>query len=237
MKSAQKIIPVLAIIIFLSSLQLYGQDKNAKLKTFTDSVSYMIGYTIGNDFVKNGIVVNTEWIAKAISDAMNARPSIIDDIKTRQIQIALQEELNKKNQMKNFGQLETNKKDGEKFLNDNKSKPGVITLPSGLQYKIISAGTGPRPKATDTVTVHYTGKLLNGTTFDSSIPSGKPATFPLNMVIPGWTEGLQYMNAGGTYELYIPSNLGYGDTGAGEVIPPGAALIFEIQVIAVNGVK
>ena len=128
-----------------------------------------------------------------------------------------------------------NRVEGTKFLEENKKKPGVITLPSGLQYKVITDGTGAKPVITDQVTVHYRGKLLNGTVFDASYDRGEPATFGLTQVIKGWTEGLQQMKVGGKYELYIPAELAYGDVGAGELIGPGAVLIFEIEMLKING--
>lgn len=122
----------------------------------------------------------------------------------------------------------------EDFLQQNMKKEGVVSLPSGLQYKVLQAGEGKKPKATDSVTVHYRGTLTDGTEFDSSIKRGKPATFPLNRVIAGWTEGLQLMKEGAKYELYIPSALGYGSRGAGRLIKPNSTLIFEVELIKIN---
>ncbi len=129
---------------------------------------------------------------------------------------------------------EKNKAEGEAFLAKVKKEEGVKTTPSGLAYKVLAEGTGPNPKATDQVTVHYTGKLINGEVFDSSVKRGQPATFPLNRVIPGWSEGVQLMKKGGKATLYLPSNLAYGERGAGGVIPPNAALIFEIELLEIK---
>jgi FKBP-type peptidyl-prolyl cis-trans isomerase FklB len=126
-----------------------------------------------------------------------------------------------------------NKEKGLKFLEENKKKENVVTLPSGLQYKILKEGDGPLPKATDTVECHYQGKLIDGTEFDSSYQRGKPATFPVGGVIQGWVEALQKMKVGSKWELYIPSELAYGDRGAGAVIKPGAALIFEVELLGI----
>jgi len=128
---------------------------------------------------------------------------------------------------------ETNKKSGEVFLVENKKKDGVVNLPSGLQYKIIKAGTGTSPKAADTVTVNYKGTLVDGTEFDSSYKRGEPVTFPVGGVIPGWTEALQKMKVGSKWQLFIPASLGYGEKGAGNVIGPNATLIFEVELISI----
>ena len=134
-------------------------------------------------------------------------------------------------------QGEKNKKEGEIFLETNKKKEGVQTLPSGLQYKVLKAGAGKKPTATDTVTVHYRGTLIDGKEFDSSYRRGKPATFPVNGVIPGWTEALQLMEEGAKWELFIPSNLAYGERSAGGDIGPNATLIFEVELISIEQKK
>jgi len=134
-------------------------------------------------------------------------------------------------------QGEKNKKEGEIFLEANKKKEGVQTLPSGLQYKVLKAGAGKKPTATDTVTVHYRGTLIDGKEFDSSYQRGKPVTFPVNGVIPGWTEALPLMEEGAKWELFIPSNLAYGERGAGRDIGPNATLIFEVELISIEEKK
>lgn len=135
------------------------------------------------------------------------------------------------------GQVAAVRQADMKFLADNKAKPGVITTSSGLQYKVIRAGNGPRPAASDTVLVHYEGKLIDGTIFDSSYQRGQPAAFPLDQVIPGWTEGVQLMPAGSKYHFVVPPQLAYGAQGAGGVIPPGAVLEFDIELLAVQPAK
>ena len=130
--------------------------------------------------------------------------------------------------------LAANLKAGEDFLEQNKQREGVKTTPSGLQYEVLTEGTGPKPKATDNVKCHYHGTLIDGTVFDSSVQRGQPATFPLNMVIKGWTEALQLMPVGSKWTLFIPSSLGYGSRGAGGSIPPNATLIFDVELISIN---
>jgi FKBP-type peptidyl-prolyl cis-trans isomerase FklB len=142
------------------------------------------------------------------------------------------EEMTKKQEEAMKKAAEKNKKDGAAFLAENKKKEGVVTLPSGLQYKIITQGTGNTPKATDTVTVNYRGSLVDGTEFDSSYKRGQPATFPVNGVIKGWTEALQLMKEGAKWQLFIPSDLAYGEKGAGNVIGPNATLIFDVELIS-----
>ena len=127
-----------------------------------------------------------------------------------------------------------NKTQGEKFLADNKTEEGVTTLPSGLQYKVLKAGSGPKPGLHDQVTVHYTGTLIDGTVFDSSVQRGQPASFAVNGVIPGWTEALQLMNTGSKWQLFIPYNLAYGEQGAGEKIGPYSTLIFEVELLKIG---
>ena len=127
-----------------------------------------------------------------------------------------------------------NEAEGAKFLAENKSKPGVVTLPDGLEYKVLTQGTGPTPKETDTVTVNYRGTLINGTEFDSSYKRGEPASFPVNGVIKGWTEILQLMKTGSKYQVVIPAELAYGDRGAGQDIAPGSTLIFEVELLSIK---
>jgi FKBP-type peptidyl-prolyl cis-trans isomerase FklB len=144
---------------------------------------------------------------------------------------AFQKVMKKQQNEKNAADAAKNKKAGKEFLEQNKKKDGVVELPDGLQYKVLKKGTGASPKATDKVKVNYTGTLINGKEFDSSYKRGQPAEFPLNNVIPGWTEALQMMKVGGKWKLFIPSDLAYGDQGRGSVIPPGATLIFEVELL------
>lgn len=190
-----------------------------------DKISYALGLSIGNNFKASGVKdIDIDIFSKAILDVLkNQKPSmsydeakqIINDFFTK-----LQEE-----------KLEINKKAGEEFLKINKEKPGIVTLPSGLQYMVLKKGEGKVPAATDTVKVHYEGTLIDGSVFDSSVQRGQPATFGVTQVIQGWVEALQLMPVGSKWKLFIPSNLAYGESGAGNSIEPNSALIFDVELL------
>lgn len=189
--------------------------------TKTDSVLYSMSVLMANDYKTFGATTyNKELILKAFDQVMAGVPT---DVTAEQASATLKE-----------FRTSVLKSEGVNFLAENAKKPGVVTLPSGLQYKILEAGTGAKPKATDNVTTHYQGSLVNGTIFDSSIKRGEPITFPCNGVIKGWQEALQLMPEGSRWELYIPYDLAYGERGAGGAIPPYAALIFEVNLIKIN---
>lgn len=234
-KSSLFIIPFILSLMLITSTLSAQKFGKVQLKSTADSISYIIGTDIGKDFVSKKIDINPEVIARAIEDVQLNNKNLIDSTQKVRVINNYQMMMQSK-QGKNQKELSIkNKAEGAKFLEENKKKPGVITLPDGLQYKVITEGTGAKPVLEDQVTVHYRGKLLNGTVFDASYDRNEPATFGLNQVIKGWTEGLQQMKVGGKYELYIPSELAYGDPGAGEMIPSGATLIFEIELFKING--
>ena len=192
-----------------------------------DKVSYALGIGIGRqmaDMGANDIV--TEDFAAAMKDVLTGAELKIDEAEA---QALVQEYLQKKGEEK----VKAVKAEGENFLAENAKKEGVVTLPSGLQYQVLKEGNGKSPKATDQVKCHYEGTLINGKIFDSSYRRNEPATFPLNGVIAGWTEGLQLMKEGAKYRFFIPFNLAYGTRGAGQDIPPYAALIFDVELIEV----
>ena len=192
-----------------------------------DKVSYALGIGIGRqlaDMGANDIV--TEDFAAAMKDVLTGAELKIDEAEA---QALVQEYLQKKGEEK----VKDVKAEGENFLAENAKKEGVVTLPSGLQYQVLKEGNGKSPKATDQVKCHYEGTLINGKIFDSSYRRNEPATFPLNGVIAGWTEGLQLMKEGAKYRFFIPFNLAYGTRGAGQDIPPYAALIFDVELIEV----
>ncbi len=205
-----------------------------ELKTQKDKASYAIGLDMGGSLKKNEIDVNTDALIQGIKDSLTDAKPRLSDQELKETIATLQKEMMAKQQDRQKAVAEKNKKDGDAFLEANKKKPGVKVLPNGLQYKVVKEGTGKTPKATDTVTVNYKGTLIDGTEFDSSYKRGQPATFPVKGVIPGFSEALQLMKEGSTWELYIPSNLAYGERGAGGAIGPDAALIFEVELISVN---
>jgi FKBP-type peptidyl-prolyl cis-trans isomerase FklB len=209
-------------------------EEKVELKTQKDKASYAIGLDMGNSLKKNEIDVNPDILFRGIKDAMSGGKPLLTEQEIKDVITALQKDLQAKQQEKMRVLAEKNKKEGESFLAENKKKDGIITLASGLQYKIIKNGGGKMPKATDSVTVNYRGTLIDGTEFDSSIKRGQPATFQVSGVIPGWTEALQLMREGSKWQLFIPSNLAYGERGAGGSIGPNAVLIFEVELISIN---
>ena len=227
------------ITITLSTLflTLFGCSVKAKvteLKTQDQKVSYMLGQDMGSYLKKMGITIDKAALFQGIEDTLSGnRPLLTPD----QV-VALKQEFGKKMQDEQMAKAkvagEKNVKEGEAFLAKNKSEKGVITTASGLQYTITTQGTGAKPKATDVVTVNYRGTTLDGKEFDSSYKRGQPATFPVNGVIPGWTEALQLLNVGSKAKLFIPASLAYGERGAGPDIGPNSTLIFEIELISIN---
>ena len=205
-----------------------------ELKTDKEKISYSIGMEIGGNLKRGSVEVDPDLLAKGLKDSYGGGKTILTEDQARQAIADFQKTLMAK-QAETMQKLsEKNKADGEKFLAENGKKEGVKTLPSGLQYKEIAPGTGKSPKTTDTVTTHYKGTLIDGTEFDSSHKRGEPATFPVSGVISGWTEALQLMKEGAKWQLFVPSNLAYGERGAGREIGPNATLIFEVELISVK---
>jgi len=204
------------------------------LKTENDRFSYMIGQDIGKSLKDLDTIVQIPVLVRGIEDALKNRSSML----TEEEMTKLKQELSMKMQSAMMAKQQVsggkNKTEGEKFLAENKTKPGVVTTASGLQYTILKEGSGPKPLATDKVSVHYKGTLIDGTKFDSSYDRNEPVTFPVNGVIPGWTEALQLMKVGGKYKLFVPPNLGYGERGAGDKIGPNAVLIFEVELLKIE---
>ncbi|MBR5697900.1 MAG: FKBP-type peptidyl-prolyl cis-trans isomerase [Prevotella sp.] len=199
-----------------------------------DKVSYALGLGIGRQLSDMGARdLNIDDFAQAIKDVIAGSKLAIDNREAQQIVQEFFQAQEKKQRAAAAEKHKALKAEGEQYLAENAKKPGVVTLPSGLQYQVLREGNGKKPKATDSVRCHYEGMLVDGTLFDSSIQRGEPATFPLNGVIAGWTEGLQLMQEGAKYRFFIPYHLGYGERGAGGSIPPFAALVFDVELIEV----
>ncbi|WP_214449015.1 FKBP-type peptidyl-prolyl cis-trans isomerase [Flavihumibacter rivuli] len=197
------------------------------MKNATDTVSYAIGMSLANFYKEQGITnINASMVTKALNDAMKGNKLLLTE---EQMNMSISNYLQQLKREK----AAANRKAGEDFLAANKVKPGVVTLPSGLQYMVVKEGTGPKPTLTDKVKCHYHGTLIDGTVFDSSIDRGQPIDFPVNGVIKGWVEALQLMPVGSKWKLFIPADLAYGDNQAGAKILPGSTLIFDVELIEI----
>ena len=220
---------IVIVSVSLLALPLFGQEKSPQspqLKDQKDKVSYSIGLNIGFNLNRQKVDINADVLAAGIKDAIAGKPLLNPD-QVKDVMAQFEKDMEQK--QKQAG--EKNKADGAKFLEDNKKKEGVKTTASGLEYKVLKDGSGAQPKATDTVTVNYRGTLLDGTEFDSSYKRGQPATFPLNGVIKGWTEGVQLMKVGSKYQFFVPPNLAYGDRQVSPEIGPNSTLIFEVELL------
>jgi FKBP-type peptidyl-prolyl cis-trans isomerase FklB len=226
-----RLIAVLGVMLLISQV---NAEEKLVLKDQKDKVSYSIGMEIGNNLKKQSIDIDLDILVQGIKDSFSGNKTLLTEQEFRDTITALQKELKAKQIERAKELAEKNKEEGEAFLAENKKKEGVITLPSGLQYKVITEGTGEIPKLTDTVTVNYRGTLIDGTEFDSSFRRGQPATFTVNGVIAGWIEALQLMKVGSKWQLFIPSTLAYGERGAGRDIGPNATLIFDIELLSIK---
>jgi FKBP-type peptidyl-prolyl cis-trans isomerase len=221
---------VVAGILLLSSQALRAEDR--ALDSQRDKVSYTIGVFSGNNLKKQSIDIDPDIMAKGIKDSLSGGKMLLTDQEMSEVMDALQKEMTIKQSEKRNVLAEKNKKEGEDFLAENKTKEGVKTLPSGVQYKVVKEGTGKNPKVTDGVVAHYRGTLIDGTEFDSSYQRNEPATFKLDQVIKGWTEAVVLMKEGSKWQIFIPSNLAYGENGAGP-IGPNATLVFDVELIKI----
>ncbi|TXK52190.1 FKBP-type peptidyl-prolyl cis-trans isomerase [Pontibacter qinzhouensis] len=201
-----------------------------ELKNVKDKISYIIGRDMATNLTKQGIEIEADAFVVGLKEVLSGKPSSLSQSEVQQAMMALQQEMSQKQ----GAQGGENQKAGEAFLAENKNKEGVKTLPSGLQYQVLKEGNGKSPAASDKVTTHYHGTLIDGTVFDSSYERGQPATFPVNGVIAGWTEALQLMQEGAKWRLFIPSELAYGSQGAGDVIGANATLVFDVELLSVH---
>jgi FKBP-type peptidyl-prolyl cis-trans isomerase FklB len=204
------------------------------LKTKKDKLSYALGMNIGTSLQKQQIPLDPSLLTRGIKDSMSGAKTLLTEDEMKVVLTEAQNEMRQEAEARMKQEADTNKKAGEDFLAANKSKEGVITLPSGLQYKVITQGTGPKPTTSDTVVCNYRGTLTNGTEFDSSYKRGQPATFPVSGVIKGWTEALQLMPVGSKWQLFVPGNLAYGERSPAPQIPPNSTLIFEVELISIQ---
>jgi len=224
-------IPLLGIT-FLFSFVSAGEK--LELKDQKDKESYSLGYQFGQNLKNQRMDINFEAYTAGIQDALGEKEPLMKPEEIRATLRGIQQRVMAEQQKRSKEQAAKTLSEGKAFLAENGKKEGIKTLPSGLQYKVLAEGSGKTPKSTDTVTVHYRGTLINGTEFDSSYKKGTPQTFPVNGVIRGWTEALQLMKEGSKWQLFVPSNLAYGERGMGTHIPPNSTLIFEMELISVK---
>jgi FKBP-type peptidyl-prolyl cis-trans isomerase len=224
-------VAVLGLGLFVSAA---GAQDQPVLKTQKDKMSYAIGLEMGKGVKDQGFDVDPNMLAQGIKDAIAGGKALLTDEEFRTIIADVQEEMKQKQMQAMEEAAAQNKKDGDAFLAENTKKAGVVTLPSGLQYKILTAGQGKKPGETDTVLCNYKGMFLDGTEFDSSAQAGKPVPFELKGIIPGFKEALMLMPVGSKWQIFVPSNLAYGERGAGNVIGPNSTLIFEIELVSIQ---
>lgn len=224
---------LMALSVF-SSCALAADTTSSAITSEKEKISYSIGLDIGKNFTKQGIDLDTKLFMAGLEDGRENKPSRLSEQEIRDTIGALQTKLMKQQQDSMQKAAQTNLQEGNAFLEKNKSAPGVKTLNSGLQYIVITEGSGTPPTLKDTVKTHYKGTLINGTEFDSSYSRGQPVEFPVEGVIKGWTEALQLMKPGAKWQIFVPSQLAYGEQGAGNVIGPNAALIFDIELLSVT---
>ena len=220
---------LLSAVALSLAVSVLAEDKPPQLKDLKDKASYSIGLNFGMNFKRQNVDLNSDAFAAGFKDGMSGRNPLMSEQEVRETMTAFEKDM----QQKQGEMAQKNGAEAEKFLAANKTKEGVKTTSSGLQYKALKEGNGAQPKSSDTVTVNYRGTLIDGTEFDSSYKRGQPATFPVGGVIKGWTEALQLMKVGSKYQLFIPASLAYGEQGR-PGIPPNATLIFEVELMDVK---
>ncbi len=241
MKSIAFLAAALLLAGALVSCTQSAKDENAsmtqtvtELSTFAQKSSYAVGMDIATSLSQVKDDLDQAALLQGLSDALAGRDPLLTDEEAQQVMQEFSQNMQARQAADRSAASTRNLEEGHTFLAENKEREGVITTESGLQYRVLREGTGPSPKATDRVTVNYSGKLIDGTEFDSSYKRGQPATFAVNAVIKGWAEALQLMKVGGKYELFIPSDLAYGERGAGQSIGPNATLIFEVELLKIE---
>lgn len=227
-----RLFSVFAVLAIL--LTAFNVEGGTVLKTDKDKLSYALGMDIGGSLKSQSIDIDPDKFAKGVKDMVEGNKALLNNEEFQATMTKFQQKMVAKQADQVKVIAEKNKAEGEAFLAENRKKEGVLTTPSGLQYIVLNEGSGDSPKATDTVSVHYKGMLINGTEFDSSYSRNQPASFPVNGVIPGWTEALQLMKPGAKWKIFLPSDIAYGARGAGQQIGPNAALIFEVELLSIN---
>ena len=230
----RRTVGTLAVVVVLATAVGAVAEETGALTSERDKISYALGLEMGNNLKRQGIDIDPTLLGQGIKDALTGGTPRLSEAEAREAVMKFQKDQMAKQQEAQKAASAKAKAEGDAFLAANAKKDGVVTLPSGLQYKVITQGTGATPKASDTVSVHYRGRLVDGTEFDSSYKRNEPTSFPVGGVIPGWTEALQLMKVGSKWELYVPAKLAYGDRGAGGVIPPGATLVFEVELLSIK---
>lgn len=222
---------IFLLLLLVLVVPVFGQDK-LELKDNKDKVSYSIGVNIGTNIKSQSIDVKIDALLQGMKDALSGNETLMSADEINETLSAFQKEMMAKQAERMKDLAEKNKKESDTFLGENKKRDGVITLPSGLQYKVLKQGEGDTPQLTDTVTVHYRGTFIDGTEFDSSYKRGEPAVFRVSGVIPGLSEALQLMKKGSKWQIFIPPDLAYGEGGAGRSIEPNKTLIFEVELLS-----
>ncbi len=232
--------PILTSVAAVMAITLNAAEPASPFKSDKEKTSYAIGIDVGNNLKRNSLDLEADQFAAGFKASFTGGKALMTEEQVRETLTVLSKQMQEKAMAKQAEMAAKMKeagaaavKEGVDFLEANKKKEGVLVLPSGLQYKVIKAGTGPMPKATDTVKTHYRGTLINGKEFDSSYKRGEPAEFPVGGVIKGWVEALQIMKTGSKWQLFIPANLAYAEAGAGADIPPNSALIFDIELLEI----
>jgi len=224
-------------LLLVTGQAVAEEKKQEELTTDNQKLSYALGLDLGSYLKTLGEDLDLEILHKGMVDSYKGNKLLMTREETAEIQQKFAQKQQEKQIKETLETITKNNKAAEDFLKENGTKEGVVTTDTGLQYKVITQAEGPKPKAEDIVKVHYKGTLLDGSEFDSSYSRNEPATFPLNQVIPGWTEAVQLMNVGSKYQIFLPPNLAYGDRGAPPVIEPGSMLIFEVELLGIETEK